>query len=94
MTDESNVYFSYRDTITELSKRLLPEWHRGGETCSWQGLVGKHLEVAKAVILAQYPQMNVEDCGQDVYETCDYRIERVRIYTDHKHIVREVPSSG
>lgn len=82
----------YRDTIPELSRRLLPESH--GETFCWQGLVGQHFEVAKDVILAQFPEMRVYDLGQAAAMTADYHPERVRLFTDHKHIVRSVPTSG
>ena len=86
------LWCSYRDSILELSQRLLPEWY--GETCYWHGLVGRHFEVAKAVIRAQNPNMIVVDCGQSTYEDCDYDTRRVRIYTNHKNIVKYVPSSG
>ena len=57
-------------------------------------MIGLHFEVAKGVILAQHPEMKVFDCGQARMQTCDYLTKRVRVYTDHKHIVRSDPSSG
>ncbi len=61
---------------------------------AWRNMFVAHFEVAKEVILAQRPEMNVFDCGQAVAGTCDYCPMRVRIYTTHKHIVSSVPSSG
>ena len=62
---------------------------------SWPELVGKTATEAKTIIEAESNQkLHVQIIPQDSMVTCDYRLDRVRIFEDEDHKVARPPMVG
>lgn len=60
----------------------------------WGQLVGKPAEEAKAFILKDMPDADVQILPQGSPVTFDYRFNRVRVFVDSQNKVAEQPQIG
>ncbi len=62
---------------------------------SWPELVGANVDVAVETITKENPQVNVQKVPSDRMVTCDYRLDRVRVFYDaDTNVVSRVPKIG
>ena len=57
-------------------------------------VVGKPGEEAKAIILHEHPDFNVQVLPEGSICTMDYRTNRVRVFVNGQGIVTSVPHTG
>lgn len=64
------------------------------EKGQWPEAVGLPAEQAKAIVLQDDPTINVQILGENDVTTRDFRVDRVRIFTNGEGVVTRPPRRG
>eukprot|EP00727_Mastigamoeba_balamuthi_P001566 m51a1_g11406 hypothetical protein (68) ;mRNA; r:7607-7938 len=64
------------------------------EKSSWPELVGQTAEAARQAIARERPDVTIHVLKGDCCVTMDYRLDRVRVFTDDNGVVLRAPRLG